>query len=84
MTNYPPPCKVKRCPFSMWKSRDCNLSEFRKCVRVFTLPFSLFMLCFGLNEHCAQCVLLKSLSWDESEIPFPNGLLGGLELRSMG
>lgn len=38
----------------------------------------------GRNEHCAECVLLKSFNWEESEIPFPNGLLGGVELRSLG
>lgn len=38
----------------------------------------------GLNEHCTECVLLKSFSWDESEIPFSNGLLDDLEpTRSM-
>lgn len=86
VTNYPPPCKVKWHSFPMWKWRDCNLSEFRKCVRAFTLPFTSLCSCcvLGLNGYCAHCVLLKSLSWDESEIPFPNGLLDGLEPSSMG
>ena len=34
----------------------------------------------GLNEHCTECVLLKSFSWDESEISFSNGLLDDIDL----
>lgn len=58
MTNYPLTPKVKWCLFSVWRSRDCNLPESRRCV--------LTLVRFRIWDHAILCLFLSE------QYPFAN------------